>query len=254
MPDGAFRMEEPNSPPGPPRKYRSRELRRFPVARAWMWYAEAMRLWKRGPATFAAIAFAVLVMSIVFEPIRYASFIAANVIAPLLATGLLYASLAADRGDRPRLAHLIAIVAARQPAQLAVLAAGWVIFAAEAYTAWSVAGLNLFLPLPDASALSAPALIAIYSAGVVVSLPVTFVPLIALFDDGSLTQAFEESARAFASNVGAMALYGALSAALIFVGLATMGVGLVLALPWIASASYAAWKDIFGYARDAPLP
>jgi uncharacterized membrane protein len=37
---------------------------------------------------------------------------------------------------------------------------------------------------------------------------------------------------------------------LLLIGLATMGVGLVLVLPWIAAASYAAWKDIFGL--DAP--
>jgi hypothetical protein len=30
------------------------------------------------------------------------------------------------------------------------------------------------------------------------------------------------------------------------VGLATMGIGLLLAFPWIAAASYAAWKDVFG--------
>ncbi len=244
-------MDEPNPPTG--RSRGPRELRSFPAARAWTWYAEAMRLWKRGPAAFTMIAFAVLATSVVFEPVRYASFVAANVLAPLLATGLLYASLAADRGDRPRIRHLIAVFAARPSAQLAVVAAGLVIFAAEAYAAWGLAGLNLFLPLPDTSALSATALIAIYAAAIVVSLPVTFVPLIALFEDGSVAQAFEESARAFARNIGALALYGALSAALLFLGLVTMGVGLVLALPWIASASYAAWKDIFGLTGDASV-
>jgi hypothetical protein len=31
-------------------------------------------------------------------------------------------------------------------------------------------------------------------------------------------------------------------------GLATSGIGLLLALPWSAAASYAAWKDIFSVA------
>ena len=32
------------------------------------------------------------------------------------------------------------------------------------------------------------------------------------------------------------------------IGLATSGIGLLLALPWSAAASYAAWKDVFGVA------
>ena len=35
-------------------------------------------------------------------------------------------------------------------------------------------------------------------------------------------------------------------------GTKRLGVGLVLVLPWMAAASYAAWKDIFGI-RDAPV-
>jgi hypothetical protein len=40
-------------------------------------------------------------------------------------------------------------------------------------------------------------------------------------------------------------VYGALSLALLRVGLATSGLGLLLALPWAAAASYASWKDVF---------
>jgi uncharacterized membrane protein len=39
---------------------------------------------------------------------------------------------------------------------------------------------------------------------------------------------------------------------LLLLGLATMGVGLVLVLPWMAAASYAAWKDIFGLGGPSP--
>jgi uncharacterized membrane protein len=80
----------------------------------------------------------------------------------------------------------------------------------------------------------------------VASLPLTFVPFAALFDGESVRLAFAASARGFARNVPALMLYAGISLVLLLIGLATLGVGLVLVLPWIAAASYAAWKDIFG--------
>jgi uncharacterized membrane protein len=217
-----------------------------PALRALTWYAEAMRLWKRGPATFAGLAFVTLVASIAFEPIPVLGFVAANVIAPLLATGMLYASLAADRGEGPRMKHMLAVFAAPANAQVAVVLAGLVAFAAEAFAAQQLAGANLFLPTPDAANLPMRVIVAIYVAGIVASLPLTFVPFAALFDGESVRLAFAASARGFARNVPALMLYAGISLVLLLIGLATLGVGLVLVLPWIAAASYAAWKDIFG--------
>lgn len=231
--------------PGTAAEPRSRGSRRVPALHALAWYAEAMRLWKRGPAIFAALAFITLVVSIAFEPIPILGFIASNVIAPLVATSMLYASLAADRGEGPRLKHAIAPFAAPAGAQAAVVAAGLVAFAAEAYSASQLADANLFLPIPEAANLPLRVVVAIYVAGIAASLPLTFVPFAALFDGEGLRSAFATSVRAFARNVPALALYAGISLLLLLIGLATMGVGLVLVLPWMAAASYAAWKDIF---------
>ena len=205
-----------------------------------------MRLWKRGPVAFAALAFVTLVLSIAFEPVPILGFVAANLVAPLLATGMLYASLAADRGEGPRLKHAIAAFAAPVGAQATVIVAGLVAFAAEAFSAWQRAGANLFLPTGDTATLPMGVVGAIYLAGIVASLPLTFVPFAALFDGEDLRRAFATSARGFARNVPALMLYAGISLALLLLGLATMGVGLVLVLPWMAAASYAAWKDIYG--------
>jgi uncharacterized membrane protein len=217
-----------------------------PASQALAWFAEGMRLWKRGPLTFTVLAFATLLVSIVFEPVPVLGFVASNVIAPLLATSMLYASLAADRGEGPRIRDLIAPFASPPIAQAAVIVAGLVAFAAEAYTAWQIAGANLFMPARDAANLPMQAVLAIYTAGIIASLPLTFVPFAALFDGEGLRGAFATSARAFTRNVPALSLYAAISLLLLLVGLATLGVGLVLVLPWIATASYAGWKDIFG--------
>ena len=231
----------------------SRAPRAVPAKHALEWFAEAMRLWKRGPWPFSAIALAVLVVSVVFSPVPVAGFVAVYVIAPLLAAGLLYASLAADRGDRPRVAHLLAVFAAPWRAQLAVVAAGFAVGAAENLAAWYFANVNLLLPLEDAADIPAAAIVAIYVTGVLASLPVTFVPMAALFDGESIRRAFSLSARAFAMNVPAFALLAGISIMMLLIGLATNGIGLILALPWLAAASYAAWKDIFGLRSDGAL-
>ena len=81
------------------------------------------------------------------------------------------------------------------------------------------------------------------------SLPVTFVPMAVLFDGESPGRAFALSLRAFvAERTAPCSALAAYSYALLMAGLATMGIGLVLGLPWIAAASYSAWKDIFGLA------
>jgi hypothetical protein len=36
----------------------------------------------------------------------------------------------------------------------------------------------------------------------------------------------------------------------VLAGIATTGIGLVLGLPWIAAAQYAAWKDIYAVAAS----
>lgn len=237
-------MSEPEAPPAPP----SRMPRTVPARNALDWFSQAMQLWRRGPLTFGAFALVVVAASVVLEPVPVAGAVAAHVLAPLLACGLLYASLAADRGDRPRWRHLVAAFAAPLRAQAAVVAGGLVPLAVEALVAWNAAGVNVLAPLEDPSHLSLGAVAAVYAAGVVASLPVTFVPMAALFDGAPFGQAFATSLRAFARNVPALAAYAAFSFVLLAIGIATSGIGLLLALPWIAAASYAAWKDVFAVA------
>ena len=223
----------------------SRHPRSVAPGHALLWFAEAIRLWKRAPLTFSLMAVVVLALSIALDPVPIAGLVASNVVAPLLACGFLYASLAADRESRPRFVHLFAVFASPLRAQVAVVAAGLVATAVEAALAWYLADINLFMPLQDASSLSGSAAMAIYAGGVAASLPLTFVPMAVLFDGESPRDAFASSLQAFALNVRALASLGIYMYVLLMAGIVTTGVGLVLGLPWIAAASYAAWKDVF---------
>ena len=222
-----------------------REPRVVRAERAFAWYAEAMRIVKRRPAGFAGLAIAVIVVELVLDHVPIVGRPAANVLVPLIACSLVFASLATDRGDHPRLVHLVAPFATPFASIAAILAASFAVFAVEWLVAWHLTGVNLMSP-SDKQALRPLAIMAIYGAGVAVSLPLTLVPLFALFEQSSLRDAFAASFAAFARNVPAFALYGALSIALLGFAFVTFGLGLVIALPLWAASSYVAWKQLFG--------
>jgi hypothetical protein len=207
-----------------------------------------MRLWKRAPFTFCAMALVILMGNLALPLVPLVGVVLAQLLLPLIECGLLYGSLAADRGDRPRLRQLLTFVGAPTRAQVAVVVAALLVFAAEAVVANLAGGYNMLAPEENVEGISGATLVAAYATGILVSLPVTFVPFAALFDGETFRDAFAQSAAAFGRNVTPLLLYGTLSFGLVMVGLATNGIGLLLALPWSAAASYAAWKDIFGVA------
>lgn len=204
-----------------------------------------MLLWKRGPFGFSALALCILAANLALNLLPAIGIAIGQGLIPLAECSLLYASLAADRGDRPRLRHLAAIAGASPGALAAVVVAGAAVFGAEALVALEFGSINMMAPATDLP-VSASALIVTYAAGMLVSLPLTFVPFAALFDGLSFGEAFAQSFTAFARNPAPLLVYGALSFGLLMLGLLTNGLGLLLALPWSAVASYAAWKDIFG--------
>jgi len=222
-----------------------RTARTVPATQAFAWYREAMRLWRRGPLTFGILALATIAVEFTLSLIPNGGVLLAQVAVPLAACSLLYGSLAADRGGRPRFGDFVAIVGATPRALTAVIASGVIVFAAEALTAYGIARVNMLAPASN-DEITPGLAFAIYTVGIAVSLPFTFVPFGALFDGLSMRDAFAQSMRGFAANLAPMGVYGLLSLVLLLFGSATFAVGFLLALPWWAASSYAAWKDIFG--------
>jgi hypothetical protein len=214
--------------------------------RAFDWFAQAIRLWKRAPLTFSAMALVVVVVSIALRPLPYIGHVVAHVVVPLLICGFLYASLGADRNDRPRFLHLFTAFLAPLRAQAAVVAAAFIVTLVESAVAWQVAGVNLLLPTGDDPSLSASTLVIVIAASALVTMPVAFVPMAVLFDNEPPLRAFASSWLAFVRNPRPMLALAAYLYALTIAGFATLGVGFILAFPWIYAAQYAAWKDIFG--------
>jgi uncharacterized membrane protein len=237
-------------PDGPP----LRVPRAVPTDHAFAWYREAMQLWRVSPAMFAALAGIAIAVEIVLSIVPVAGVLIAQLILPLVECGLLYASLAADRGDRPRLRHVLAIAGASRRAQVAVVLAGIIGFAAQALTASTFTDIDLLRPGSFDSRVTLGDLTAIVAAGVVVSLPFSFVAPIALFDDPGFAASFRASFAAFARNPVPLLVYAALSIGLFVFGIVTSGLGLLLALPWLAASSYASWKDVFAVSAQHAAP
>lgn len=213
--------------------------------RAFEWFAQAIRLWRRAPLTFSAMSLVVILSSVLLRPMPFVGSIVAHVLVPLFTCGFLYGSLAADRNDRPRFLHLFAAFLAPLRAQVAVIASVFVVTLAESAVAWQIADVNLLAPTGDDSGLSATALVFVIAISALVTVPLAFVPMAVLFDDEPPLRAFASSWLAFVRNPRPLLALAAYIYALTMAGFATMGAGFILAFPWIYAAQYAAWKDIF---------
>lgn len=237
-------MSSPDPSPSLPG---SREIRTVRADRAFAWYSDALRLFKRQPLGFVLLAFAVVAVELLLLLIPVAGLPAANVFVPIVASSLLFAALATDRGDKPRALHLAAPFAAPVQAVAAVIAAALVVSFAEWLVGWHLIGVNT-LSVDDRTTMSVRETVLVYVAGIAVSLPLTLVPLFAFFEGAGVREAFGWSVNAFTRNVAAFLLYGGLSTALFGIVFVTQGIAAPIVLPLWVISSYAAWKDLFGAA------
>jgi hypothetical protein len=222
-----------------------------PWRHAFAWYEEAMRLWKRAWLPFAGLAILTLGTELGLKAGPDAVALAAEVVTPLVACGLVYACAVVDRREAPSLWLAIGALRAGKNAIAAVVLASLVALAAQVFAGWWIADVNLLQPDPAAIDLTPTDLFGIFAISTLASLPVTFVPFHVLLERVPLRTAFAASAIAFAQNTLPLVVYGAGSLVLLGFGLLTHLLGLVIALPLSTAAAYAAWKDIFGI-RDAP--
>lgn len=242
----------PEGPPllPPPLATLHLHARAVPWRHAFAWFEEGMRLFRRAPATWIGLGFCTIAAELATTALPEVGPILAQIVSPLVAGGLAFAAAAADRGNAPSLKHAVAAFGAPIRAMVAIVAANLVAFAGEALAAWFVADVNLLAP-GDGNELSTPAIVGMVALGILSSLPVAFVPFHALLERAPPAEAFRASFAAFGLNTLPLLAYAAAALVLVGLGAATMGLGLLLALPLLATAGYAAWKDIFGV-RDAP--
>jgi hypothetical protein len=243
-------MSDPDAPTDPPPPPVHLLPRTVTWRHAFAWYEDAMRLFKLSPFTFIGLALVTIATELLLKAAPGALSFASEIFTPLVACGLVYAAAAADRGEVPSMWFAVQAFRAGGGAIASVIVASLVAFAAQAFAGWWIADANLLLP-DGVMQLSLPAILGIYAISTLAALPVTFLPPLALFERVPLPAALVASATAFAQNTVPLLIYAAISLVLLCFGVLTAGLGLALALPLWAAATYAAWKDVYGV-RDPP--
>jgi len=239
-------MAEPSSPPA------SLAPRARPALQALSWFESAMRLFKLAPGRWCILGAVTLASKLALELVPGIGRAAAEVIIPVVECGLLIGAAALDRGSPLELRYAVAAFRARPAALAAIVVSSLVVSAAEFGVAYGLAGVNLFADPADPD-LTSGVLLVVIGTATLVSLPLVFVPLSALFEGTGFARAFARSLTGFALNAAPLLIFGALSLALTLVGLLTFWIGLIAVFPLVAAATYAAWKDIYAPAGSKLL-
>jgi hypothetical protein len=219
--------------------------RAVPVSRVVAWYEEAMRLFKRAPVIWCVLGLITVASELALSFVPGIGVALAKVIVPVIECGMLLGVAAVDRGEPLQVRVAVAVFAARPAALAAIVVSALLIFGVEAWTAYSVAGINLLENGDGETSLTDATLASVFAAGTLVSLPVMFVPFAALFEGASFMRAFATSARGFALNILPLLIFGAFALVLVLIGLLSFGFGLIAIFPLLSAASYAAWKDVY---------
>ena len=188
------------------------------------------------------------------------------IVAPLIATGLYAVSRALERG-RP--AGLGAVLRAWHPRRarlvgfgllLALAGTGWVLTSAALITSLAPAPVRgpadfarHVLLAPDSWLFEGWALLGGVLAAPVFASSVVAIPLL-LDRDVTIRDAVLASWQAVLESPAALALWAVLILAITALGMATALTGLVVIVPWLAHASWHAYRDLVVPAADDPLP
>jgi hypothetical protein len=214
------------------------------VSRVFTWFEGAMRLFKRQPLRWCGLGAFTLVSKLALELVPGIGRALSEVVVPVIECGLLIGAMRIDRGAPLTLGYALAAFLAPPRALAAIVVSSLLVTAAEILVAYALAGINLLSDSADA-ALTPSILFTVILTATLASLPLTFVPMAALFQRASFVQAFSASVRGFAVNVAPLLVFGALSLGLTLLGLLTFWIGLIAVFPLLAAASYFAWKDIY---------
>lgn len=180
------------------------------------------------------------------------------VMGPVAATGLYAVARALERGEAPTLATALA---AWRPRDHRLVGFGLLLCAAG--TAWVLTSASLiraFAPAPVHQPLDFIRVVVLaeqgwlfegwLALGGVLAAPVyaSSVVAIPLLMDRrvGILDAVLASWRAVLASVGPMTLWGSLLLAITLVGMGTAMLGLIVAVPWLAYASWHAYRDLVG--------
>ena len=258
----------PEEPDPEPEAEPGIHIQPVPPTRPWVWLARGWTdLW-RCPLPgllhgLAAAAFGALLLMLARDRfwLLVGCFSGFLLVAPLLATGLYAVSRALEQGQRGSLGIALAAWKPRDHRLvvfgllLALAGTGWVLTSAALITRFSVAPVNSPLDFLHVVVLADHGhlfelwlmLGSVLAAPMFVS-SVVAIPMLLDRPQGVLSVVTTSVGVALASPL-AMALWATLLLSLTLIGMATYLLGLIVIVPWLAHASWHAYRDLV---RSAP--
>jgi uncharacterized membrane protein len=220
----------------------------------WRWLRLGWRDFRRAPALSLLFGALILVVSLAVSALAWSlgrfALLAALLsgfvfIAPLIAVGLYGVSRQLEAGQPPGLRHSLGL-ARRVLGQAAVFALVQLVI----LLLWSRAGMmvNAFVPIESGSARALVEFLLIGSAAGSVFALLTFaiaafsLPMIADREVDMVTAGIS-SVNAVLRNKTVLLLWGAIIAVLTAAGFLTAYLGLVVVMPWLAYASWHAYRE-----------
>jgi uncharacterized membrane protein len=230
----------------------------------WRWLRLGWRDFRRAPGLSLLFGAVILVVSVAVSALAWSlgrfALLAALLsgfvyVAPLIAVGLYGVSRQLGAGRQPGLRHSLAL-ARRVLGQAAVFALVQLVI----LLLWSRAGMmvNAFVPIESGSTRALVEFVLIGSAAGSVFALLTFaiaafsLPMIADRDVDMVTAGIS-SVNAVLRNKTVLLLWGAIIAVLTAVGFLTAYLGLVVVMPWLAYASWHAYRETLDASAWTPL-
>lgn len=252
---------------------RTFSVRPVPVLRPLGWLARGWRDLMRCPLPglahgLAATLFGVLLVLVAHRHfwLLTGAFSGFLLVAPIVATGLYAVSRELARGNRPTLATALRVWKPDDRRLvvfgllLALAGTGWVLTSASLITGWAGGKVNspadflrLVVLAPSGWLFEAWLMLGALLAAPVFASSVVALPLL-LDRKVSVLAAVFTSWRVVMTHPGPLALWAALIMLMTLLGMATLLLGLVVVVPWIAHASWHAYRDLVDTTGMEKLP
>jgi uncharacterized membrane protein len=220
------------------------------------WIKQGWQIFVKNPGAWVAIAVILIVIFVVLSMIPLLGQLAANLLAPVFAAGMLLGAQSLERGGELRIEHLFAgfkqntsgliVVGVLYMVGMLVIAlVAMGIVGGSALTGGimgngrgvGMAAGGLMVGLLVMLALAVPLVMAIW-----------FAPALVVFRNAAPIEALKQSFDACLKNLIPFLVYGVIALVASFVAALPFGLGFLVLIPVLAGSLYASYVDIFGRA------
>lgn len=231
-------------------------------AHALQWFAAGWQLFLKAPGVWViqALIFFVIITALGLLP--FLGWAAAPVALPVLVAGMVAGAQAVDRGETLRVDQLFDGLR-RHAGNLLLVGAFHLLGALlAALIAAAIGGsamltgmlVGAFAGMGMAAGGMMFGVLVFTVLWVLLMMALWFAPALVMLHDVAPLEAMKLSARACFHNLLAFVVLAALLYVLVWVAMLPAGLGMLVLIPVIAGALYAAWKDTFAPLRALPPP